>query len=103
VAQGVIERRHEIGVRMALGATGPRVLRLVVASGLSMATIGAAVGLGAALALTKSLEGLLFGVAPHDPATLASVVVLMLAVAAAACCIPGVRATRVAPNEALRT
>ncbi len=102
VAQGVIERRHEIGVRIALGATARQVVRLVVAGGLSMAAVGAAIGIGGALVMTRSLEGLLFGVAPRDPSTLALVVIALLVVAAAACGIPALRATRVAPSEALR-
>jgi putative ABC transport system permease protein len=102
VAQGVIERRHEIGVRIALGATTRQVVRLVVAGGLWMSVIGAAIGIAGALAMAKGLEGLLFGVAPRDPSTLALVVLALLLVAAAACILPAIRATRVAPSEALR-
>jgi putative ABC transport system permease protein len=103
VAQGVTERTHEIGVRMALGAQRRSVVGLVVAQGLSMAVVGSMVGVGGALALSRWVEGLLFNVAPTDPATIAAVVALMLVVGAAACLVPAWSAARVDPIKALRT
>jgi putative ABC transport system permease protein len=102
VAHGVTERTHEIGVRMALGAEGRQVLGLVVRQGLATALVGTAIGLAAALALSRSLRGLLFGVSATDPATLAGVVFVLLAVSAVACYVPARRAVRVDPTRALR-
>src|SRR5262249_50915288 len=102
VAHAVTERTHEIGVRMALGAEARHVLALVVRQGISMAVVGAAIGVAGAVAVSRWIEGLLFGVTPTDPATFASVVATLLAVAAVACYIPAWRATRVDPTTALR-
>ena len=98
----VTQRRREIAIRMALGARRETVLRSVMAHGLTLALIGLAAGLAAALVLTRLMEALLFGVRPNDPATLAGVAVLITAVAAAASLIPAFRATRVDPIVALR-
>ena len=103
VAHGVTERTHEIGVRMALGAEPRHVLGLVVRQGLSMALIGTAIGVAAAVALSRSVQGLLFGVAATDPVTFGTVVAMLLAVALIACCIPAWRATRLDPTTALRS
>src|SRR6185295_8001829 len=102
VAHGVTERTHEIGVRMALGAEPRHVLGLVVRQGLSMTALGAGIGIVAALGLSRTMQALLFGVTATDPATLAVVVAMLLAVAALACAIPAWRATRVDPASALR-
>ena len=102
VAHSVTERTHEIGVRMALGAERRDVIRLVITHGLSMTVAGIVVGVAGAAALSKSLEGLVFGVQPTDPATFASVVVMLFAVSLAACYLPAWRATRIAPTTALR-
>jgi putative ABC transport system permease protein len=102
VSHGVTERTHEIGVRMALGADPRHVLSLVVGQGLVTALAGIAVGLVGAVALSRTIEGLLFGIAATDLATFASVVVLLFAVALTACSIPAWRATRVDPTRALR-
>jgi len=102
VAHAVTERTHEIGVRMALGAEARHVLGLVVRQGLSMAIVGAVIGVAGAAAVSRWMQGLLFGVTATDPATLASVVATLLAVAAVACYIPAWRATRVDPTTALR-
>ncbi|HMD37285.1 MAG TPA: ADOP family duplicated permease [Vicinamibacterales bacterium] len=103
VAQGVAERTHEIGVRMALGAQQRSVVGLVVQQGFTMALIGAVIGVAGAIALSRWIEGLLFRVTATDPTTFAVVVGLLLAVGAAACLIPAWTAARVDPIQALRT
>jgi putative ABC transport system permease protein len=103
VAFSVDLRRHEIGVRMALGARRGDVLRMVVGQAMSTAAVGAVAGIAAALALTRVLATLLFGVSRFDPATFITVPVLLLSVACAASCVPALRATHVDPANALRT
>jgi putative ABC transport system permease protein len=98
----VNQRIKEIGIRMALGASGGSVLRLFLGKGLLLVTIGLAIGIAGALAGTQLLSGLLFGVEPNDPVTLAGVALLLLGVAALACYAPARRATRVDPLTALR-
>jgi putative ABC transport system permease protein len=102
VAHGVTERTHEIGVRMALGADPLDVLRLIVGQGLVTVVAGLAVGIAGALALSRTIESLLFGVTPTDPTTFAAVIALLLGVGLAACGVPAWRATRVDPTAALR-
>jgi putative ABC transport system permease protein len=102
VAHGVTERRHEIGVRMALGATRGRIVRLLVSAGVATAVAGAVVGLGLALTLTKALTSLLFGIEPFDPVTFGAAIPALLMVATLACAIPAYRATRVGITTALR-
>jgi putative ABC transport system permease protein len=103
VAHGVTERTHEIGVRIALGADRRHVLGLVVRQGLSMAALGTAIGIAGAVALSRSIEGLLFGVSSTDPATIVAVVATLFTVALVACYVPAWRATGVDPTQALRT
>jgi ABC-type antimicrobial peptide transport system permease subunit len=98
----VRRRVREIGVRMALGAQTQQVLRMVVLQGLKMTAIGLAIGIAAALALGRVLEGLLFGVSGTDFATYAVVSLLLGSVALLASAIPAYRATRVDPIKTLR-
>ncbi|HKF24722.1 MAG TPA: FtsX-like permease family protein, partial [Candidatus Acidoferrum sp.] len=95
-------RVQEIGIRMALGARRRQVLGMVLGQGLRVAMIGVAVGLAAALALTRLIANLIYGVKPHDPLTLAGVASLLTLVAAGASYLPALRATRVDPMVALR-
>ena len=98
----VARRTREIGIRMAFGAQGRDVLRLVVRQGLALALVGAAVGIGAALGVTRYLTSMLYGVRANDPLTIGAVAVLLALVALAACYLPARRATRVDPMVALR-
>jgi len=102
LAYSVAQRTHEIGVRMALGAGGHDVMRLVLGEGLTLAVAGVALGLAGAAALTRLMSGLLFGITARDPLTFAGGAAALLAVAALACYIPARRATRVEPIAALR-
>jgi predicted permease len=99
----VSRRRREIGIRMALGASRAEVMALVVRRGLATAGAGILAGGAAALFLTRLMEGLLFGVAPRDPATFAAASGALLLVALLASAVPAMRAARVDPLEALRT
>jgi predicted permease len=102
VSYGVGQRTRELGVRVALGARPWDTLRLVLQEGMRTVGIGIAVGLIAALWLTRSLRSLLFEVSPTDPRTILTVCLFLLGVAALACWIPARRASRVDPLEALR-
>lgn len=103
VSYTVFQQRGEIGLRIALGASARDVLTLVLAGSLRPVLIGLALGSAASLAVARTLVGFLYGVAPGDPATHASVVLLLLVVAVAACLGPALRAAHVDPQEALRT
>jgi putative ABC transport system permease protein len=102
MSYNVAQRRHELGVRLALGAKPRELFTLVVSRGLLLAAVGAALGLAGSIALGPVMRGLLFGVRPTDPATFVLVPVALAAVALLACSLPGRRATRVDPIEALR-
>jgi len=98
----VTERSHEIGIRMALGASRPQVMRLVLGQGLSLTLVGIAAGLAAAFGVTRLLSTLLFDVKASDPYTFGLMAVVLLAVATLAGFVPARRATRVDPMAALR-
>ena len=102
MAYSVAQRTNEIGIRMALGARRSDVARLVMSHGGKLAGIGISIGALAALALARLLSSLLFGVSATDPMTFIGVAFLLLLVTLAACWIPGRRATRIDPMEALR-
>jgi predicted permease len=102
MSYAVTRRTNEIGIRMALGARGADVVRMVMKETMLMVAIGMAIGLGAALATTRLISNLLFDLSPNDPAMIAAAALLMLAVAALAGYLPARRASRVDPMTALR-
>jgi len=102
MATVVREQTREIGVRMALGATPARLRRAVLGAALGVTSLGAAVGLAAALVSSRFLTALLFQVSPTDPITLAAVCVLLVGVGCGAAYVPARRATKVDPMVALR-
>ncbi len=98
----VAQRRRELGVRMALGAPRANVFRLVLGTGLRLALVGVGAGIAGALALTRVVSGLVYGISPLDPPTYAGVAVLLVAVTLLASYVPAAAATRVDPLVALR-
>jgi putative ABC transport system permease protein len=102
IAFSVVQRTHEIGVRIALGAQSRRVVAIVVKRTLAIAGVGVAVGVVAAFGGARVVATLLYGVSPYDPAAYAIAVVVLLLAAAVASWLPAVRAARVSPVTALR-
>jgi putative ABC transport system permease protein len=102
VSYTVAQRRGEMGIRLALGATAGNLRTMVVRQGLAPVVIGLGCGIVGALALGRVMEGLLFGVKATDPWTLAGVSALLIGVAAAACYIPAMKVSRADPLSALR-
>ena len=102
LATSVSRRTQELGVRMALGAQRHDLLHMVLRQGMTLALVGLALGVPAALALTRLMSSLLFQISPYDPLTFATVSAVLIGVAFAACYVPARRATRVDPVVALR-
>ena len=102
LSYAVGQRTQEIGIRVALGAQNSDVLKLVIGEGMALALIGVAIGIAAALGLTRWMANLLYGVSASDPVTFAAVAAVLLLVTMAACYIPARRAMRVDPMTALR-
>jgi predicted permease len=102
LAFSVSARTNEIGVRMSLGADGGRVLRMILGEGGVLVGLGLVIGIGIAFVAAGAIRGLLFGVAPRDPATFAAVGLTMALIGVVACWIPALRASRVDPSTAMR-
>ena len=103
MSYSVAERRHEFGIRMALGAERSRVLRHVLGQGVVLTLAGIGIGIAAGFGLTRFLSNLLFEVKPQDPLTFLVVSLVMMAVALLSCYVPARRATAVDPANVLRT
>ena len=102
LAYGVARRTHEIGIRVALGARIADVVGLVLRQGAAIGALGVAIGLGASLALARLIEGLLYGVQPHDTAVFVVAPAAVFVLALLAAWLPARRAARVDPMRALR-
>jgi putative ABC transport system permease protein len=102
LAYTTARRTHEIGIRIALGASPKDVLKLILQMGLRLVLTGITIGVAVSLAIGRLISSQLWGVTAHDPATLATVAILLLATGAIACWLPARRATKVDPLVALR-
>ena len=103
MALSVSQRTHELGVRMALGATSARVMAMVMRQGMTLVVAGLAVGVVGAFALTQLMSALLFSIEPTDPLTFLAVALVLIAVAAVSCFLPARRVTAIDPMIALRS
>jgi putative ABC transport system permease protein len=102
IAYGVTQRTHELGVRVALGASASEIIGLVMSQGMRLALVGAVLGLAAAVATTRLLVGLVPGIEPNDPLTFGAVTAVLLGAALLAAYLPARRASHVDPMIALR-
>jgi ABC-type antimicrobial peptide transport system permease subunit len=102
IAYSVAQRMHEMGIRVALGASRSAILALILRRGAVLAGVGVALGIPLALAMSRLIGSLLYGISPRDLTVFIGVPILLVAVALAACCIPARRAMRVDPMVALR-
>jgi putative ABC transport system permease protein len=102
MSYGVAQRTHELGIRIALGATSRDALKMVIGQGMKLVALGLGLGLGVALEVSRLMTHLLFGVSANDPLTFVVIALLLVVVAALACYIPARRATKVDPMVALR-
>jgi ABC-type antimicrobial peptide transport system permease subunit len=102
ISYSVEQRAHEFGIRMALGAARADIVRLVLREGLIVTLVGLVIGIGGAFALTRLIANQLYGVTPMDPLTIATMALLLTAVAMLACVIPSRQAAKVNPVRALR-
>ena len=102
ISYSVAQRTHEIGIRVALGATTGGLMRLILGRGLVLTSVGLVIGLAGALGLTRLMTTILYGVGARDPGTMVAVASILAGVAAAACYVPARRATKVDPIVALR-
>jgi ABC-type antimicrobial peptide transport system permease subunit len=103
LAFSVSARTNEIGIRMSLGADSARVQRMILGEGGVLLVVGLVLGLTGAFFAARIIQGLLFGVAPHDPVTLISVAAMMAGIGVVACWVPAVRAARIDPVVAMRS
>lgn len=103
MALSVSQRKHELGIRLALGATPGKVLRMVIGQGMSFVVAGLSIGVAGALLLGRLMSALLFAVQPTDPLTFVAVSAVLMVVAAAACFVPALRVTSIDPMIALRS
>ena len=102
MAYVVAQRTHEIGIRMALGASPGQVLKLVVGQGMALVGLALTIGMMAAFGLTRLMRGLVFGISTNDPVTFVATPLLLVCAALLACYLPARRATKVDPLVSLR-
>jgi putative ABC transport system permease protein len=103
LAYYVTQRSHEIGIRIAMGATGKKVLQLVLRRGLALVAGGLVIGVGGAFGVTRLIQQQLFNVEATDPVTFVTVSALFVIIAVAACLVPALRAVRTDPVKTLQT